>query len=452
MKFLSRVVWSEGMHLGPHHFQTQSRYFEDSLWFLSSGLRRHPWGILGLSLDEQAIQNGKAVLLFASGIFPDGLVFDIPESDPAPPALNLRDLFSPTDSELVLYLSVPRRKTQGLDCDLADAQDDGARYRSVERSLMDETFGTDEYAVAFGNKNITLRSRAQLTSDCVSFPIARVFRDGKGGFGIDADFIPPCLRIGANEALLLRLRHLIEALQDRIAVTSRGKQKQGQFEAGLSAPSVANYWFLHSLCSALPSLQQHFEGKKSHPEELYLDMARLAGSLCTFSLDSNPTDIVPYSHLELARVFQLLDEHIRRHLEIVAPSNTVTLTFRPNGAYLHVADVADERCFRRARWVFGIRSALAESELLRLTPQLVKVCSGEGVAKLVQRALPGLELLSIPVPPTAMTAEADMRYFSLGATGACWQHILQTRQVGVYIPGDIKDAAFELTVILETTA
>jgi type VI secretion system protein ImpJ len=35
MKFLSRVVWSGGMHLGPHHFQTQSRYFEDTLFFFT---------------------------------------------------------------------------------------------------------------------------------------------------------------------------------------------------------------------------------------------------------------------------------------------------------------------------------------------------------------------------------------------------------------------------------
>ena len=29
MKQLSKVVWSEGMHLGPHHFQVQSRFFEE---------------------------------------------------------------------------------------------------------------------------------------------------------------------------------------------------------------------------------------------------------------------------------------------------------------------------------------------------------------------------------------------------------------------------------------
>ena len=36
MKFLSQVVWSEGMYLSPVHFQAQSRFFEDNLDFLRS--------------------------------------------------------------------------------------------------------------------------------------------------------------------------------------------------------------------------------------------------------------------------------------------------------------------------------------------------------------------------------------------------------------------------------
>jgi len=451
MKFLSRVVWSEGMHLGPHHFQTQSRYFEDSLWFLSASLRRNPWGLISLSLDTEAIRNGNAVLRYASGLFPDGLIFDIPDSDPAPPTVSLKDLFSPTDSEIILFLAVPKRSNQGLDCDLTGSSST-ARYRSVDRSLSDETIGHDEYTVALGNKNIVLCSQAQLTPDSVSFPIARIFRDGKGGFAVDPDFIPPCLRISANESLLLLLKRLIESLNERIKTVTRGKRREGQFEVGTSALDVANYWFLHALCSAVPALQQHLEAKRSHPEELYLDLARLAGSLCTFGLESNPSEIVPYSHLNLSGVFQALDEHIRRHLEIVVPSNSITLDFQKAGSYIHVATVQDERCFRRSRWILGIRSSMAESELLRLTPKLVKICSAEGVAKLVQRALPGLEMLHLAVPPSAISAEADMHYFSISAAGACWQHILQTKQVGVYVPGDIRDAVFDVIVILEANA
>jgi type VI secretion system protein ImpJ len=451
MKFLSRVVWSEGMHLGPHHFQTQSRYFEDSLWFLSASLRRNPWGLISLSLDTEAIRNGNAVLRYASGVFPDGLIFDIPDSDPPPPSVSLRDLFAPTDSEIILFLAVPKRSNQGLDCDVEGTKST-ARYRSVDRSLNDETISQDEYTVALGNKNLTLCSQAQLTTDSISFPIARIARDGKGGFAVDPDFIPPCLRISANESLLLRLKRLVETLNERIKTVTRGKRREGQFEVGTSALDVSNYWFLHALCSAVPSLQQHLEAKRSHPEELYLDLARLSGSLCTFSLESNPSDIPAYSHLNLSRVFQALDDHIRRHLEIVVPSNSVTLDFQKAGSYIHVANVQDERCFRRSRWIFGIRSSMAESELLRMTPQLVKICSAEGVAKLVQRALPGLELLHLAVPPTAISAEADMHYFSISTAGACWQHILQTKRVGVYIPGDIRDASFEVTVILEASA
>ena len=34
------------MHLSPQHFQMQSRYFEDTLWFLIGSLRNHPWGLI----------------------------------------------------------------------------------------------------------------------------------------------------------------------------------------------------------------------------------------------------------------------------------------------------------------------------------------------------------------------------------------------------------------------
>jgi type VI secretion system protein ImpJ len=453
MKFLSRVVWSEGMHLGPHHFQTQSRYFEDSLWFLSATLRHHPWGLISLSLDADAVRNGTAVVRHASGIFPDGLVFDCPDSDPVPAAVSLKDLFTPTDSEILLYLAVPKRSPRGLDCDLDGKRKSTVRYSSSDRNITDDTSGQDEYTVAFGEKNFFLASQAQLTTETVSFPVARIFRDGKGGFVVDPEFIPPCLRLSANEALLQRLKRLVELLHERSKTVSRGKRRVGQFEVGSSSLDVANYWFLHSLCSALPDLQQHMNYKHSHPEELYLDLVRLSGALCTFSLDSDPADLPEYDHLQLTRVFEALDTHIRRHLEIVVPSNTVTLNFSPAEPYVHAADVTDERCFRRSRWIFGIRSAtMPESELLRLAPERIKICSAEGVSKLVQRALPGLSLLHLSVPPTAISAEADMHYFSINCDGACWQHILQTKRVGVYVPGEFRDAAFELTVILENNA
>jgi type VI secretion system protein ImpJ len=226
----------------------------------------------------------------------------------------------------------------------------------------------------------------------------------------------------------------------------------GRFELGTSALDVANYWFLHALCSTLPALRHHIGDRRSHPEEVYRDLARLAGALSTFSLEAARDEIPQYRHRDLTSTFRDMDALIRRYLEVVAPSNSVTLQFSRSEPYIYLADVKDERCLRRSRWIFGIRSTLSDSVLLRQTPQLLKICSAEGVGKLVQRALPGLELMHLPVPPSALHAQADMHYFSISLSGACWQHILQTKRVGVYLPGDLGDATFDLTVIMETTA
>jgi type VI secretion system protein ImpJ len=60
MKFMSRVVRSEGMYLGPHHFQTQSRYFENALWFLNSNLRQLPGDLGDTTLDLTIIMETTA--------------------------------------------------------------------------------------------------------------------------------------------------------------------------------------------------------------------------------------------------------------------------------------------------------------------------------------------------------------------------------------------------------
>jgi type VI secretion system protein ImpJ len=450
MKFLSRVVWSEGMHLGPHHFQTQSRYFEDTLWFLNSNLRQDPWGFLHFSIDTEALSNGLAILNFASGILPDGLIFDLPDCDSVPEAAQLKSLFASTDSEIILHLAIPPRQDQGLDCDLSGGP--SARYGAVQRTLRDDAIGQGENNVSFARKNLILLSQSQLAEGAVSFPIARIFRDGKGGFASDPDFIPPCLRISACEGLVLILHRLVQAIDEKVISTRNMRNSSGGFELGTSALDVANYWFLHALCSSLPALRHHLLDRRSHPEEVYRDLARLAGALSTFALESAKDEIPPYRHRDLTSTFKEMDALIRRYLEVVAPSNSVTLQFRKAENYIYAAEVKDERCLRRARWIFGVRSPVAESLILRQTPRLVKVCSAEGVSKLVQRALPGLELLHLPVPPAALHAQADMHYFSISLSGACWQHILQTKQVGVYLPGDLGEATFEITIITETSA
>jgi type VI secretion system protein ImpJ len=96
-----------------------------------------------------------------------------------------------------------------------------------------------------------------------------------------------------------------------------------------------------------------------------------------------------------------------------------------------------------------VRSKISEPDLIGRTPQIVKLCSKIFLPQLVKRALPGMALTHLPVPPAAIPVRADFQYFSVSRSGPCWDHIVQTRQIGLYVPGDLPDPEVQLLVVLE---
>jgi type VI secretion system protein ImpJ len=117
--------------------------------------------------------------------------------------------------------------------------------------------------------------------------------------------------------------------------------------------------------------------------------------------------------------------------------------------YLYEGDVNDSRMLGRARWVLGVRAKVGDAELIERGPQLIKFCSAKFVGELVRRAMAGLALTHLPVPPPAIPARVETQYFGISRDGPFWDHIVQTHRVGVYVPAEIIGAELELLVILD---
>jgi type VI secretion system protein ImpJ len=453
MKYLSRVVWSEGMYLGPHHFQAQSRYFEDSIHFAADSLWFEPWGLIGAQLDAEALQNGTVSLLHARGIFEDGLPFHIPESDAAPAARQIADLFPPTRDTVTVMLAVPPRKPEGVNVAAPESKNGrNIRFRAEARTLHDETNGRDEKTVHLGRKNIELLLDTEIKDDVepmITLPVARIMRDGSGRYAFDPTFIPPCIDISASERLMAILRRLLEILEDKSATFSRPKTGDKRTWSEFAARDIANFWLLHTVNAALAPLRHLYLSRRGHPEALFFEMLRLGGALCTFGVDSHPSKLPLYSHLNLDKCFADLDLHIRTHLETIAPTQFISIPLVKRADFFYEANVTDQRCLDRSRWIFAIRSKIGEPELIGRTPNLVKLCSKQFVPQLVKRALPGMSLTHVPVPPAQIPSRVDFQYFSVSKAGPCWDHIVQTRQVGLYVPAELPEPDVELYVILE---
>jgi type VI secretion system protein ImpJ len=334
-----------------------------------------------------------------------------------------------------------------MNCVPAESAGTDTRFVGEVRMLHDEITGLEEKPVRVGRKNIRLLLDTEDAGDCTTLAVARVTRDRSGHFIYDPGFIPPCVAVSASEPLMAMLGRLIEILDEKSSSLARGSTKSVQ---EFSTLEIANFWFLHTVNSALTPLRHFFLTKRGHPEELYTEMARLAGGLCTFAVDSHPRSVPLYDHANLDETFGALDEQIRRHLEMVVPTNCVSVPLTKAADYFYTGEVADTRCLGASRWVLAIRSPIGEVELITRTPQLVKLCSKLFVPELVKRALPGMPMVHLPVPPPAIPARLDTQYFAVNRSGPCHEHINQTREVGLYIPGEIPDPEVELLVILET--
>ena len=449
MRTLTKPVWSEGMYLGPHHFQAQNRYFEDALNFVTSSLWRDAWGFSGLQFDPDALRNGTLTLTHARGLFADGLAFDLPGSDPAPPPRQFAGLFSPVADHLTMHLAVPVVVRDGQNTSM-NGSANGTRYLAFDQSMPDLNTGLDEKPVQVGRKNLLLLAESELSDRYVHLPVVRLLRDGTGRFEADPAFIPPCLTISASPALTSMLRRLLDILDEKSTVfTQEQQQRNGVFQAGMSARHVAQYWFLHALNSNLPALRHFLLCRHAHPQELFREMSRLGGALCTFGLEVHPRALPAYDHAALDTCFAALDDHIRRHLEIVMPSKAIKIPLQAVESFLYNGDVKDERCLGPSRWIVEIQSPVGEADLITNVPRLAKVCSARFVVELIKRALPGLVLKHLPVPPVQIAARVESQYFSIQRNGPCWEHIVQTRQVGIYVPAEIPAPQLSLIVLLD---
>ncbi len=448
---LSKVVWSEGMYLGPQHFQAQRQCYEDLIHFCSTSLWFEPYGLTGFTLDPESLRNGVVALSHARGIFPDGLIFHMTESDALPATRQIGDALPPTQESLQVMLGVPLLRPAGANCTLSP--EDAiltTRYVAEDQTLYDENTGENPRAVSLGRKNIRFVFGNEPTDGLSVLPLARIVRDATGSYIYDPAYIPPILLASASERLMMILHRLIEILDEKSASLSITRRGASKFQAGFSSGEVAGFWFVHTINSTLTVLRHLYKSERGHPEQVFSEMARLAGALCTFGMESHPQQLPLYDHQNLTQCFRLLDEHIRTHLELVVPTNCIRIPLQSTGRYSYEGEITDQRCLDRARWVLALNSNVGETELIAKAPRHVKLSSSGLLPELVKTALPGLGLTHLPMPPSAIAPKIDFQYFGVSRNGPVWEHIVQTRKVGVHVPGEFPNPELELLIVLES--
>jgi len=451
MKQLEPVIWTKGTLLNPQHLQMQDRFLESNLQFHLNSLSFCPWGFRSLRIDHEALAAGMIAFSAASGIFPDGLLFDVPLADAGPSARSLSDAFEPDQESLDVYLAVPQYRELGINVS-PGGRDADARYRAEFAMVRDENTGLSEKPVQIARKNMRILFEGEAQEGNSVLRLARIKRTPAGLFQLDPRHVPPLLDIAASDYLVAIVRRLVEILSARSSSLSGTRRQKNQSLADFTASDIANFWLLYSINAHFPVFRHLFETSGGHPEQLFSAMLALAGSLSTFSLRIHPRDLPAYDHLDLGGCFTDLDEKLRLLLETVVPSNFVSLPLKLVQPSIYAVALADERYLQNTRMYLAVTAEMSQADLIAKTPYLIKVCSASHIEHLVRQALPGVPLTHLPAPPSSIPVKLSYQYFSLNQSGAAWDAVGRARNLAAYIPAEFPNAQAELIILLPTTA
>lgn len=445
MKRLQPVIWMKGTFLSPQYLQTQDRFIESTLEFYMGALSFAPWGFKRLQINLDALDAGSFAITDAAGIFPDGLIFDIPDSDPPPSPKPL--VFEADENAMDVFLAIPHYRDRGLNVSIEQKKAD-TRFLAEVAMLRDENSGLTEKPVQVARKNFRTLVEGESQQHVSILRIARVLRTPAGTCELDPNFVPPLLDITASDYLVSIARNLVGILTSKSTLLSSNRRQKNLNLAEFGTSDIANFWLLYTINCHLPLMRHIFETRHGHPSELFETMLSLGGCLTTFSMKIHPRDLPKYEHDDLYGCFHDLDEKVRFLLDTVVPSNFVSLPLKLLSPAIYGTALADDKYLRNTRMYLAMSVEMNEGELIGKAPHLIKVCSANEIEVLVKRALHGVQLTHAPKPPSAIPVKVQYQYFSLNQSGGAWEAIVRARNFAAFVPGDFPNPKMELVILL----
>jgi type VI secretion system protein ImpJ len=439
MSLGAKILWSEGLTLGPQHFQRQDLYHETRLLRMASALNPNFWGVRQLQWNMDALGHHLLQAQAMSLIFQDGEVVDAPATDLLPLPIDLTQLPQEINT-FTIYAALPTIRPHGANAD------EGGRYALAESETSDLFSDAVPIDVPFLKKQVRLLSHTELRDGHVSFPVLRIHRDPRGGFEMDPSFVPPCVAISAARPLQQLLDGLMSALSAKIVSlhTSHRKTNAATFE--VHAGDITSWWMLNIISTANASLQHCARSRMQHPEALYEKLLALAGGLMTFSDRYATADLPAYVHADPGVAFAQLDTVIRDLVDTVISAKYFIIPLVPEDhRRTHFKGALDaSKLTPDTQLCLAVSADMPALELVSAVPIRVKIGSPEDIERIVASALPGIALTHMPQVPAAVPVRPDTYYFSLSTKNGLYENALKAEVIAIYAPDGMRELKIEL--------
>lgn len=396
----NKVVWSEGLFLRTQHFQQQDRYTEGLVRGALQATPLQSWGFRALTLDVAALDAGRIAIASASGIFPDGTPFVVPDTMSAPAPVPIR-----TEMVGLVSLAIPIERPGAATIDPAHADPAGSRYRGAIETVRDTVRGGAEpEEVEVARLSARLILPGEDSAGYVALPVARV--DGlraDGSVAVADGYLPPALGLSATPWYAGLAQEVVSGL-DRIA------EAHGKLVLGGAGRSIENLLLLELANTARPRVAHMLAQNMHHPSDLFMELAGLAGRMATYGSSSRRlSDLPTYDHLDPQPAFAALADTLRslmlslRHVE---PKSRALQVAR-HAQNIWKVRIDNPDLLKTSRIVLRIGSDMSDESLRRIFVSQATVGAADAFEKLWKSRLPGIPLKPLHSQPREIPYDGE---------------------------------------------
>lgn len=443
MSWDSKVLWTEGLFLQPHHFQQADRYVESLVAGLARRVTPYAWGVDHLEIDEEVLKVGQFAIKSCAGLTEDGTVFRVPAAEDHPPALDVPD----SVKDCVVYLTVPQRRQGAAEVDMTGAELSAARLRPAEIEVTDVTSaGKKQVMLGVGKMRLQFALEVDDLSDRLAIPIARIVEvKADQEIVLDTAFVPSCIDIRASQTLHGFAKELDGLLGHRMTALA-GRLSEGG--AGKGVAEISDFLLLMCVNRAKPVIHHLTEIDNIHPETLYRTCIELAGELATFMApEKRAPDFAAYAHNDLTNTFKPVIKTLRQYLSSVLEQTAISIPLDPRKYGISVGVIADRKLLSTAGFVLAVQADIPAENIRRHFSNQAKIGPVEEIRQLVNSALPGIPLRALPVAPRQIPYHAGVVYFELDGDSPHWGKMSTSGGIAVHVSGEFPGLKMELWAI-----
>jgi type VI secretion system protein ImpJ len=284
-------------------------------------------------------------------------------------------------------------------------------------------------------------------------PLARLERSGDSVM-ISEQFIAPCLNISVSSSLFKIVSEIRDEIGSRGNQLEAYKRTRGIHTTEFGARDMVYLLALRSLNRYTPLLSHLLESNQVHPWAVYGLIKQLIGELSSFSASvtvmgetEDPALQLPkYDHRNLWECFSKAQALIIRLLDEITAGPEYIIQLLYDGTY-YSAELEPAIFEGRNRYYLVMETEEDPQSVITALETIAKLGSRETLPILIARALSGIGLQHLTLPPQELPRRAHCIYFQIEHQSDQWAQVQQGHNLALYWDTAPQDLKIELMIV-----